>query len=213
MPRRPQVYAADLLRSPDSPPFSATSGDNTSRASLRCTCGGAWRRGTGDPGRGMCLDRVPGWTRARATVPGRWPLPSARAAGIAAATPDTPPSADRLALRLQQHDACIDRAEDSLPHNGHPWESTTPRAVDGRARPGGSRGHTRRGTGRGPKKAPDLRTRLSERQILSRGSRAAPGSVTGDAASTSSSTRSAGCAHASRRRPCRSRRASWADRR
>ncbi len=48
---------------------------------------------------------------------------------------------------------------------------------------------------------------------LSRGSRAGPANGSGGAAWTSSSTRSDGCARASRRRPCRSRRASWAGRR
>ena len=51
------------------------------------------------------------------------------------------------------------------------------------------------------------------RHYLSRGSRAGPASGSGDAASTWSSTRSGGSARASRRRPCRSRRASWAARR
>ncbi len=48
---------------------------------------------------------------------------------------------------------------------------------------------------------------------ISRGSRAAPASGTDDAACSWSSTRSGGCVRESRRRPCRSRRASWADRR
>ncbi len=48
---------------------------------------------------------------------------------------------------------------------------------------------------------------------VSRGSRAGPASGSGGAAWTSSWTRSAGCARASRRRPCRSRRASSAGRR
>ena len=49
--------------------------------------------------------------------------------------------------------------------------------------------------------------------VISPGSRAAPGIVTGGAAWTWSSTRSAGCAPWSPRRPCRSRRGSWAGRR
>ena len=48
---------------------------------------------------------------------------------------------------------------------------------------------------------------------VSPGSRAGPASATGAAASTSSWTRSGGSARGSRRRPCRSRRASWAGRR
>src|SRR5436190_3380151 len=48
------------------------------------------------------------------------------------------------------------------------------------------------------------------RGVFSRGSRAAPGIVTGGAAWTWSSTRSAGCAPGSPRRPCRSRRGSSA---
>ena len=48
---------------------------------------------------------------------------------------------------------------------------------------------------------------------VSRGSRAVPATGSGAAASTSSWTRSGGCARASHRRPCRSRRESSADRR
>ena len=55
--------------------------------------------------------------------------------------------------------------------------------------------------------------RASGVERFSRGSRAAPASGSGGAASTSSWTRSGGSARGSRRRPCRSRRASSAGRR
>ena len=62
-----------------------------------------------------------------------------------------------------------------------------------------------------PQRRP-LRKFLPKSRDLSQGSRARPASGTGDAAWTSSSTRSGGSARASRRRPAQSRRASSVDR-